>query len=528
MPEPAGLFRAVAPWSMRDGGCTDPANAAQKAMASGRGLWQETGMISMVVVLSWPFVVFWLFARRTPAEAVVAAILGAYLMLPRNYTINLPAVPSLTKDSIAAIAAVLAGSMMLSAERLRAMAPGAVQPGWVPRSRSVQLLLILMVLAVVLTVLTNGDRLVYGGFRVQPGLRPYDVASSLGNALFMVLPFLLARKYLAHPEGQRTLVLGMVVAGLLYSILALYEVRMSPQLSRMIYGYFPHEWRQHLRGGGYRPVVFLQHGLWLAIFLCGSFLAALSLWRNSEGKMRGRWMLASLWLFAVLVLSKGIGALAIGIVLGGIILFLPIRLQILCTAVFAGVLLTYPMARGAGLAPTEQALALAYSVDPAREASLRFRLDNEDILLERANQRPLFGWGGWGRNRVIDDRGRDVSVTDGYWIIAIGTKGWLGYLAEFGLLLIPMIFLGLRWKSLALTPATAGIAMALTANMIDLIPNGTLTPVTWLLAGALAGRLELGRVAADSAVQPAGPVPRRNAYTRQVRRHSPPVLTRGA
>ncbi|RJK94694.1 hypothetical protein D3P06_18490 [Paracoccus aestuarii] len=119
-------------------------------------------------------------------------------------------------------------------------------------------------------------------------------------------------------------------------------------------------------------------------------------------------------------------------------------------------------------------------------------------------------------------------MTDGYWVIAIGSKGWLGYIAEFGLLLIPMIFLGLRWKSLALTPATAGIAMVLTANMIDLIPNATLTPVTWLLAGALAGRLELGRVAADSAVQPAGPVLRRNAYTRQVRRHSPSVLTRGA
>ena len=497
-------------------------------MASDQCLWQETRMISMVVVLSWPFVVFWLFAKRTPAEAVVAAILGAYLMLPRNYSIDLPAVPSLTKDSISAIAAVVAGSMMVSAERLRALPLGAVQPGWLPRSRAVQLLLVLLAVATVLTVLTNGDRLIYGGGRVQPGLRPYDVASTLGNTLFTVLPFLLARKYLAHPEGQKTLLIGLAVAGLAYSLLALYEVRMSPQLSRMIYGYFPHDWRQHLRGGGYRPVVFLQHGLWLAIFFCGSFLAALSLWRNSEGKMRGRWMLASLWMFMVLILSKGIGALGIGILLGGIILFLPVRLQVFSAAVFAGVLMTYPMVRGAGLAPTEQALALAYSVDPQREASLRFRFDNEDILLERANQRPLFGWGGWGRNRVIDDKGRDISVTDGYWVIAIGSKGWLGYIAEFGLLLIPMIFMGLRWKSLALTSATAGIAMALTANMIDLIPNATLTPVTWILAGALAGRLELGRVAADSAVQPSEPVLRRNAYTRQVRRHPPPVLTHGA
>ncbi len=475
-------------------------------------------MVSMVAVLCWPVVVFWLFAKRTPAEAVTAAILGAYLLLPRNYAINLPAIPTLSKDSIPAIAAVLAAIMMLNPARLRTLAPGTILPGWVPRSRAVQLLLVLMAVGTVLTVLTNGDRLFYGG-RVQPALRPYDIASTLGNTLFMVLPFLLARKYLAHPEGQRTLAIGMVVAGLLYSLLALYEVRMSPQLSRMIYGYFPHDWRQHLRGGGYRPVVFLQHGLWLAIFFCGSFLAALSLWRSSTGPMRTRWLMASMWMFMVLVLSKGVGAMAIGLFLGALIIFLPIRLQILCAAALAGTLLTYPMLRGAGLAPTGTALDIAYDYDPGRAASLQYRFDNEDILLERANLRPLFGWGGWGRNRVISAEGADISTTDGYWIISIGTKGWLGYLAEFGLLLIPMIFLGLRWKSLGLTPATAGVAMALTANMIDLIPNGTLTPVTWLLAGALAGRLELGRVT-DEGQQPAeGLPPRQNAYTRQVRRH---------
>lgn len=481
-------------------------------------------MISMIAVLCWPVVVFWLFAKRTPAEAVTIAVLGAYLLLPRNYTIDLPAVPTLSKDSIPAIAAVLAAVMILNAPRLRTLARGTIMPGWVPRSRAVQLLLILMALGAVLTVLTNNDQLIYGG-RVQPALQPYDIASTLGNTLFVILPFLLARKYLAHPDGQRTLAIGMAMAGLLYSVPALYEVRMSPQLSQMIYGYFPHSWRQHLRGGGYRPVVFLHHGLWLAIFFCGSFLAALSLWRSSSGKMRTRWMMASVWMLMVLVLSKGIGALGIGLFLGALIIFLPIRLQILCAAGLASALLAYPMLRGTGWAPTETALSIAYEVDPVRESSLRYRLDNEDMLLERANLRPLFGWGGWGRNRVIDAAGRDLSTTDGYWIISIGSKGWLGYLAEFGLLLIPMIFLGLRWKSLGLTPSTAGLAMALTANMIDLIPNATLTPVTWLLAGALAGRLELGRVSEEAGQsEPQGTPLRRNAYTRQSRRHPSHVL----
>lgn len=478
-------------------------------------------MISMLVVLSWPAVVFWFFANRSPAMAVTAAILGGYLLLPRNYSIELPAVPSLNKDSIPALAAALAAAMLVKGQRLQALVPAAVLPGLWPRSRMVRILFIMVLVGALGTVLTNGDTLRYGA-RVQPGLRLYDAASFLGANLFALLPFLLARKYLAHPDMQKVLLAGLVVAGVVYSLPALYEVRFSPQLSRMIYGYFPHEWRQHLRAGGYRPVVFLSHGLWLAIFFCASFLAALTLWRSSAGANRTRWLAASAWLFLTLVLSKGVGALGIGLFLGAMILFLPVRLQVIGAAVIAAGLLIYPMLRGADLVPTEAILSLAQSVDPAREASLRFRLDNEDILLDRANLRPAFGWGGWGRNRVIDAEGKDLSVTDGYWIILIGTRGWIGYLAEYGLLLMPMIFLGLRWKHLALSPATAGLALALTANMIDLIPNGTLTPVTWLLAGALAGRLELGRMA-DMAPVPgaAGPPVRQSAYTRQTRRHPP-------
>lgn len=477
-------------------------------------------MTSILVSLAWPFVVFWLFARRQPAAALACTILGGYLLLPRNFSIDLPAFPTLNKNSITALAALAAALVLIRGPRLQALAPGMVLPGLVPRSRSLRILLVLMVLGVLGTVLTNGDGLRFPA-RSLPGLRPYDAASMLGNALFGLLPFLLARKFLAHPDAQRTLLVTLAAAGLLYSLPTLYEVRMSPQLSRMIYGYFPHSWIQHMRGGGFRPVVFLNHGLWLAIFLCSAFLAAMSLWRSGSGPQRLRWMLAAGWLFMTLALSKGMGALGIGILLGGVILVLPVRLQILTAAVLAGVVLVYPMLRGAGVVPVDRVIAFAQGIDADRAGSLAYRTQNEDILLDKANDRPLFGWGGWGRNRVYDETGRDISTTDGYWVILIGSGGWVGYIGEFGLLTIPLIFMGLRWKRMALTPATAGIALALTANLIDLIPNATITPVTWLLAGALAGRLELGRLPQGAeAADPGDPLPaRRNAYSRQRIRH---------
>ena len=41
--------------------------------------------------------------------------------------------------------------------------------------------------------------------------------------------------------------------------------------------------------------------------------------------------------------------------------------------------------------------------------------------------------------RVYDsDTRRDISVTDGHWIITLGQAGLLGFIAEFGLLTLPI------------------------------------------------------------------------------------------
>ena len=80
-------------------------------------------------------------------------------------------------------------------------------------------------------------------------------------------------------------------------------------------------------------------------------------------------------------------------------------------------------------------MSLVSLVSDDRARSLEFRFINEDRLLGRASERPLAGWGRFGRNRVYDEEGGyDVSVTDGRWIIVLGQFGILGFIAEFGLL----------------------------------------------------------------------------------------------
>ena len=156
--------------------------------------------------------------------------------------------------------------------------------------------------------------------------------------------------------------------------------------------------------------------------------------------------------------------------------------------------IAYPLFKGLDLLPVEAMLEQIAAISEERAGSLRFRFVNEDILKERAMLKPLFGWGSWGRNHILDPvSGNLLTVTDGRWIIVIGVYGWIGFLAEFCLLTLP-IFLMLRESKASygadITPYAGVISLLLAINVFDMIPNATLTPLTWRFCGALLGYAE--------------------------------------
>ena len=167
--------------------------------------------------------------------------------------------------------------------------------------------------------------------------------------------------------------------------------------------------------------------------------------------------------------------------------------------VFAIVAVIYPMLRNAGLVPLDAILAQAEAISADRAQSLGYRFMNEEQLLARAAEKPWFGWGGWGRNLIRDaTNGNILSIPDGRWIIVFGTFGWLGYLCEMGLLALPIILVGLhlyRMGDAGLSPWLAPLLLILGITMMDMLLNATLTPLTWLTAGAILGHAE-GLVAA--------------------------------
>lgn len=475
-----------------------------------------------IALFAWPVVVFILYRRLPRANALVASILGGYLLLPYGVGINPPVLPTYDKTLAPALAALLMSILMrpvpdhpaLATERgaapaakrggftrqratvaARSGAKKPVQPEKAARPRQSRVgdaLILLLIVTPFFTVINNGAPIDIGP-RVLPGMRLYDAFSMVLNSLVAILPYLLARRYLATPAAHRVLLRGLVLWGVFYTLPALYEIRMSPQLARTFYGFLSQSFAQAIRDGGYRPVVFLQHGLWLAIFFTVAILSAASLWRalrQEASRDAGRWMLALLYLTAVLLLCHSLGAAIILAMLLPLALFLRGTQQLFLASLIALVTLTYPALRGADLIPVDKVLSMTKSYSGARAQSLEVRLRNEGQLLTNAREKPVAGWGGYGRGRIYDPRtGRDLSITDGEWIIIVVTEGWLGYIAHFGLLTAPILMLTLRRRKLTPDLATTGLSLVLVANLCDMIPNATLTPVTWMIAGALMGRV---------------------------------------
>lgn len=480
--------------------------------------------LAFLVLLAWPLVVLVLFRKLPLAEAITASVLFGFLLLPtQTELLSLPGLPAFDKDFVPVLSATILAFAAVSgagASQSAAAQAARIRPGIFPQHWLGRLLIAALIAGAFGTALTNGDRVVVGG-RVLPPLRLYDAFSILNALLGSLMLFVLGRKFLGHPDSQKAVLKVLVIGGVVYAALALFEVRMSPRLNLMLYGFHPKEWVQALRGGGYRPMIFLETGLYVAMFIGCMALAAFSAMRMTTGKARRRYGWAGVVIYGTLILSNSLGALLITTALLPVVLLLSLRGQILAAGIVAAIVLSYPMLRSADLIPTERVLAQIERIDPERVGSLAFRFGNEDILLDRASQRPLFGWGGWNRGRIFDDRGRDISVTDGRWVIIFGQGGWVRYLAEYGLLTGPILLLAFRRRSRGLEPAAAGLALVLAANLADSIPNGGVHVVSWLLAGSLMGRIEWGWIDATiPAGQPAGVLRPARRYTRQMARHS--------
>jgi len=436
-----------------------------------------------LMLVTWPLVSVLLFRRLPVGRALIASLLLAYLFLPPPPAgFDFPLLPPLTKETIPSLVIVLVCLVMYRG-----------QITLMPESRIGKVLVVVFVLSPLLTVLTNFEPVFWGRISL-PALRLREAVALMLQQGLVIAPLLLARNFLRKDTDQRDLLLALFAGGMVYSLFMLVEIRLSPQINVWVYGYFQHLFDQMIRFGGFRPIVFLYHGLWVAFFALTAVLAAVALARASHGPRLVGFAVAAVYLLVVLVLCKSVASILYALALLPMIALFGQRLQLHVAVVLAFLALAYPLLKGADLVPQDAMLQMAERIDMDRANSLRFRFDQETILLERAAEKPLFGWGTWGRNQIMDpNNGQILTVTDGRWIILIGVLGWVGFLAEMGLLTLPVFLLWAKTRGAdpgSLSPWIGPMALILVINVVDLIPNATITPLTWLFAGAVLGYAE--------------------------------------
>jgi hypothetical protein len=423
-------------------------------------------IFAYVVLFTWIPVLLALFATLGPRRAVLVGSVAAWLFLP-NLTVPVSGLPDLTKATTTSWGLLL-GTFFFARGLLFARPP-----------RWYDLPMIVWCLCPFASSLENGLG-AYDGF-----------SETLARTVEWGLPYVIGRAYFGDLPGLHELAVSIIIGGLIYVPFCLFELRMSPQIQMRIYG--TSTGSGEVVFGGFRPFVFLRNGLELGMWMTTASLVGFWSWASGALPKLRNWPFGRLLavLMGMTVLCRATGAL--GLLTGGIGMYFATKWTRSWLPAIVLILLppTYMVVRATGLWSGQEALTIVRTVISERRAeSLQTRMNNEDQLSARALEKPIFGWGGWGRARIYDEEEeKDVSITDGMWVIALGTNGLVGLVSYTVSLLLPLLLLINRfnvrlWREPWLAPASA-LAILLTLFMLDSLANAFVTPMYIMAMGGL-------------------------------------------
>jgi hypothetical protein len=431
---------------------------------------------AQLALLLWLPIVFYFFTRYPIRTAVIVSFIGGLLFLPQRSSFALPLIPDY-KGMVATCYGIGLALIVYDSQGLSKL-----------KLTGIDAPMVIWCLCPMLSSLTNGLGF-YDGFNAV-----------LEQTAVWGLPYFLGRLYLSSLSGMRELALNVLRGGLIYVPLCLYEGRFSPQLHRMVYGYFAHSsgLRQAMRYGGYRPNVFMEHGLMVGMWMMT--VALVCIWLSQAKALDKVWnfSLSGLnWVFFFILLwCRSTGAY-LYIVYGLVVMFCAKWMRTTLPLLILIVGMSYYLYSGAmGTFDGDSITALiTEKLNAERAQSLQFRFDNEEILGEKARQQILFGWGGWGRNRVYDYNWEgvleDTTTVDSLWVLTFGVNGVVGLVGVFGSLLVPVLGFSFRypanlWFKPQIAPA-AVLAVCTALFVLDSVLNNMYNPVFALVSGGLSG-----------------------------------------
>jgi hypothetical protein len=427
-----------------------------------------------LVMLGWIPAILYLFTRFTPRQAVIIGFVVAWLFLPQKQ-FPLPSLPDYTKIS-ATCYGVLLATIIYDFNRFRSF-----KFSWVD-------LPMLIWCSCSLPSSISNDLGIYDGLSMV-----------LVQTVTWGIPYFLGRIYLNSLAGLTQLATGIFLGGIVYVPLCLFEIRMSPQLHRLVYGFSPFAFDQTVRYGGYRPSIFMQHGLEVGMWMMAATFLGIYFWRS--GVVRQVYGIPIIWFVSAMlitfILIKSTGAYFLLFLGLGIVLFIwQFRSSIVTLFLIVSIFVYLGQNALTETYVSDQIVTSASKIVPSdRIQSLEFRFNNEEILTDKARKKIVFGWGGWARNRVYEYNWEgklvDISVTDSLWIIAFGQNGLVGLTSVFSAFFFPIIAFIRRYPASYWFKPQIGSAAILTIilllYMVDSLFNAMINPIFILACGGVAG-----------------------------------------
>ncbi len=430
-------------------------------------------LLVYIVIFAWIILVIYLFRRFSTSQALISSMIIAWLFLP-EVNIALPAIPDLTKINLTTIVIFLA-ALFYDWKGIKYFRPSYID---IP--------MLIWCVCPLVSSLTNN-------------LGWYDGLSSvLLQTITWGIPYFLGRVYLNSLATLRQLAIGIFIGGLIYIPFCLIENLIRPQLNWLVYGFYTYDdiYIQAFRLGGWRPIVFMKHGLMLSIWMMASLLTGIWLWFTKA--LNTVWNIPLIWLVTCLsltfVLTRSTGAYLL-FLLGIFILFCVYRINTTVPIVVIIILIVaYVFIKLTGTFPRESIVSfLSEFMSGKRLQSINFRFLNEELIFMKARQSMLWGWGGWGRFLDIDHRYAFRLVPDSLWIIVFGDYGLIGVISWLCSQLLPVFWFSVSktyspnsWSHHSIAP-TAILVVILILYLLDCLLNAMINPIYILAGGGITG-----------------------------------------